>query len=94
MNQALAIPLRVEKYLHVKCKNSSKRTLMLISFISHFIDRPYVEIVAEPFLISSNNERIIGIESREQKLTCQIDANPAATSVYWTINGTNIVSRK
>ncbi|CAF0851701.1 unnamed protein product [Adineta ricciae] len=75
MNQALAIPLRVEKYLHVKY-------------------RPYVKIVAEPFLISSNNERIVGIESREQKLTCQIDANPAATSVYWTINGTNIVSRE
>jgi hypothetical protein len=39
------------------------------------------------------NEKLIGIEDNKQKLTCEIDANPAATSVYWTINGTNIISR-
>lgn len=33
------------------------------------------------------------MENTEQKLVCQIDANPAATSIYWTINGTNVVSR-
>ncbi|CAF3752170.1 unnamed protein product [Rotaria socialis] len=72
-NQALAVPLRVEQYLHVKY-------------------RPYTEIVAQPSMLL--NEKIIGIESHEQKLACLIDANPAVTSVYWTINNTNIVSRE
>ncbi|CAF1665078.1 unnamed protein product, partial [Rotaria magnacalcarata] len=46
-NQALAVPLRVEQYLHVKY-------------------RPYTEIVAQPSMLL--NEKIIGIESHEQKL--------------------------
>ncbi|CAF2499193.1 unnamed protein product [Rotaria sp. Silwood2] len=73
-NQALAKPLRVEQYLHVKY-------------------RPYVEILAQPSLFITN-EKLIGIESNEQRLTCLINANPAVTSVYWTINSTNIISRE
>ncbi|CAF0934749.1 unnamed protein product [Adineta steineri] len=61
----------------------------------HVKYRPYIKILAEPSLSSSSiDEKIIGIEYTEQKFTCQIDANPAATSVYWTINSTNIVSRE
>ncbi|CAF1149884.1 unnamed protein product [Rotaria sp. Silwood1] len=73
-NQALANPLRVVQYLHVKY-------------------RPYVEILAQPSLFKTN-EKLIGIESNEQRLTCLIDANPAVTSVYWTVNNTNIISRE
>ncbi|CAF0774952.1 unnamed protein product [Adineta steineri] len=61
----------------------------------HVKYRPYIKILAEPSLSSSSiDEKIIGIEYTEQKFTCQIDANPAATSVYWTINSTNIISRE
>lgn len=56
------------------------------------IDRPYVEIAAKPS--SFLNEKLIGIESNEHKLTCLINANPAVSSVYWTINNTHVVSRK
>lgn len=65
----------------------------MIYFSIFPIDRPDVEIRTEPTL-HITKEKIIGIESLEQKLTCEIDANPAATSVYWTINSTNIISRK
>ncbi|CAF4402889.1 unnamed protein product [Rotaria magnacalcarata] len=60
--------------------------------LTNQFNRPYTEIVAQPSMLL--NEKIIGIESHEQKLACLIDANPAVTSVYWTINNTNIVSRE
>jgi hypothetical protein len=88
MNQALVKPLRVERYLHVKCKIEKKIIIIKV----FCIDRPYIKILAEPSLMFTN-EKLIGIEDNKQKLTCEIDANPAATSVYWTINGTNIISR-
>ncbi|CAF1305916.1 unnamed protein product, partial [Adineta ricciae] len=37
---------------------------------------------------------IIGIESRQQNLTCQIHANPPPTAIYWITNETTIVSRE
>jgi hypothetical protein len=37
---------------------------------------------------------IIGIEQHEQNLTCQFEANPLPTAIYWLNNGTTIVSRK
>lgn len=55
--------------------------------------RPLINIVSES-PTSSINEKIIAFENTEQKLTCQIDANPPATSIYWTINGTQIVNRE
>ena len=56
------------------------------------IDRPYIKIAEESSLFASE-EKIVSLEATEQKLTCQIDANPSATSIYWTLNGTQIVSR-
>ena len=56
------------------------------------IDRPYVRILEETTLVS--DERLVGIEHDEQNLTCQFEANPPPTSIYWITNGTTIVSRK
>ncbi|CAF3742114.1 unnamed protein product [Adineta steineri] len=77
-NQALATPLRIEQYLHVKY-------------------RPYVNILEEITIFSSEQNqirKIIGIENRQQNLTCQIDANPPPTAIYWMTNETTIVSRE
>ncbi|UJR15729.1 hypothetical protein I4U23_002664 [Adineta vaga] len=77
-NQALANPLRLEQYLHVKY-------------------RPYVNILEETTIFSSELNQIrtiIGIESRQQNLTCQYDANPPPTAIYWISNDTTIVSRE
>ncbi len=57
------------------------------------IDRPYINILVKSSILSMN-DKIIAIENSEQKLTCQIDANPPATSIYWTINSTIVVSSK
>ena len=78
--------VRIDIYVYNKIYN-------VIYFSIFHIDRPYVEIRTEPML-HITKEKIIGIESHEQELTCEIDANPAATSIYWTINSTNIISRK
>ena len=57
------------------------------------LDRPYVKIVEHPILSASQQDKLIAMEYTELKLTRLIDANPAATSIYWTINGTTILSR-
>jgi hypothetical protein len=56
-----------------------------------------VKILEETTIFSSElNQirKIIGIEQREQNLTCLFHANPPPISIYWLTNGTTIVSRK
>lgn len=97
-NQALSKALRVEKYLHVQCKRKmnerEKRRKKQRNEISFLLDRPSVKILAKTSISSSTEDKIIAIENTEQRLTCQIDANPPATSIYWTMNSTTVVSRK
>lgn len=95
-NQALRTPIRLEKYLYVKCKRKKKFLLLFLFnhvFCLKQLDRPLINIVSESS-IPSIDDKIIAFENTEQKLTCQIDANPPATSIYWTINGTQIINRK
>ncbi len=56
-----------------------------------------MNILEETTIFSSEQNqirKIIGIEYRQQNLTCHFDANPPPTSIYWITNGTTIVSRK
>lgn len=71
--------------------------LFVLPLLSMQIDRPYVKILEETTILSNERDRIkrlVGIEQYEQNFTCQFQANPPPTSIYWITDGTTIVSRK
>ncbi|CAF1407947.1 unnamed protein product [Rotaria sordida] len=86
---------RFDNQVKYECQISNQALInpLRVEQYLHVKYRPYVEILAQPSLFITN-EKLIGIESNEQRLTCLIDANPTVTSVYWTINSTNIISRE
>lgn len=73
--------------------NSRPMISVYLHRLVSLIDRPYVTIVEQPPMLFAKDDRFITIEESELKLTCQIDANPEASSIYWTMNGTTILSR-